>query len=109
MFTKMFSSIQKRHIPHRLRLAFGVHHDPMPVVKHDGLVVGMTDAALNVDARVPSHRAPAPPRCFWIASQNPLILHLGDPARMARADVNSFATRSVAELSPMRLASILTR
>src|SRR5262249_47460008 len=101
-------SIQERHISHRLRLALGVHQDPMPAMKRDRGMVGVTNAALDVNARIPLHRPPTPALCLRIARQDHFVLRVGDAVRVPRADVDRFAARSIAELGPMRLAAIST-
>src|SRR4051812_46526900 len=55
------SSIEEGHVAHRLRFTLRVHQDLMPAVQGDGCVVGVPDAALDVDAGVPPHGAPTPP------------------------------------------------
>src|SRR5205823_5136335 len=54
------SSIEEGHVLHRLRLPFRVHQNLMPAVQGDGGVVGVPDAAPDVHAGVPPHRAPPP-------------------------------------------------
>src|SRR2546426_822268 len=49
------SSIEEGHVPHRLGLSLRVQQDLMPAVQGDRGVVGVADAALDVDAGVPPH------------------------------------------------------
>src|SRR5206468_3052469 len=74
----------------------------------DRRVVGVTDAALDEDAGVATHRAPAPTSRLRVAGQDRLVLRPRDTVRMARADVDRFAARAVAELGPVRLAAVAT-
>jgi hypothetical protein len=53
-------SIEERHVPHGPGLILGVHVDSVPTVKLDGLVIGMTNSAANVDLGIPAHRLPTP-------------------------------------------------
>src|SRR5260370_40569632 len=82
------ASVEEGHVPHGLRLALGVHHDPVPPVQDDRGVVGVTAPALDVDARIPPHRAPAPALRLRAASQDALVLRLGDAVGVAGADVD---------------------
>ena len=66
------SSIEKGHVLHRLRLPFGVHHDPVPAVQRDRGVVGVPDAAPDVDAGIPPHGAPAPALRLRVAGHDAL-------------------------------------
>ena len=52
-------SVEKRNMPHCRRLVFGVHHDTVPSIQQDRLMVRVRDAALHIDDRVPLHDAEA--------------------------------------------------
>src|SRR5438876_1197044 len=54
------SSVEEGHVPHGPGLPLGVHDDLVPAVERDGGVVGVPDPALDVDAGVAAHSAPAP-------------------------------------------------
>src|SRR5262249_29640933 len=69
-------------------------------------MVSVTNAALDVNAWIPTHGPPAPTLRLRAAGQDHLVLSLGDAVRVAGADVDRFATGAVAELSPMWLAAI---
>src|SRR5207249_11321999 len=84
----------------------GVHHDLVPAVQGDRGVVGVPDTALDVDAGVAPHGAPAPALRLRVAGQDALVLRRGDAVGVAGADVDRLAARAVAELGPMRLAAV---
>ncbi len=69
-------------------------------------MVGVPDAAPDVDAWIATHRSPAPALRLRAAGQDRLVLRFGDAVRVAGADVNRLAARPIAELGPMRLAAI---
>src|SRR6516162_6962723 len=87
------SSIEEGHVAHGLRLAFGVHHDLMPAAQDDRCVVWVANAALDVNAGIPPHRAPAPALRLRVATQNDLVLSFGDTVGVTRADINRLAAR----------------
>jgi hypothetical protein len=64
------SSIQEGHVLHRLRLTFRVHQDLMPSIQRDRGMVGVTDATLDTNAGIPTHRAPAPSLRLQAAGQD---------------------------------------
>lgn len=105
-FRTVPSSIQEGHVPHGLRLTFGVHQDPVPAVQGDRGVVGVPNPATDVDPRMPLHRPPAPALCLRVAGQDALVLRLGDAVMVAGADVDRLASRPVAEFCPMGLAAV---
>src|SRR5690348_7847409 len=78
----------------------------MPAVQSDGGVVGVADAVLDVDAGVTTHDAPAPALRLRTAGQDALVLSLGHAVGVPGADIDRLAARAVAELGPMRLASV---
>ena len=53
---------QSRTATFRIALAscLGVHQNPVPAVQHDGFVVGVTDTAADIHARVAPYWPPAP-------------------------------------------------
>ena len=99
-------SIEERHILHGLRLPLRVHHDSVPAVQSDRRMIGVPNAALDVHARIPTHRAPTPSLRLRVACQDLLVFLLGDPVRVTRADVDRLAARPVAELGPMWLTAV---
>src|SRR5438270_12076758 len=52
--------VQKHHVTHGLALVFGVHEHPVPHMQADRLVIGMTNASLDVGFRVTNHASPLP-------------------------------------------------
>lgn len=69
-------------------------------------MVGVTDAALDVDTRIAPHRAPAPALRLRASGQDALVLRLGHAVRVPRADVDRFAASAEAELGPMWLPAV---
>src|SRR6266851_2134235 len=100
-------SVEEGHVLHRLRLSLRVHQDPVPTVQGDGGVVGVPDAATDVDAGIAPHGAPAPALRLRTPGQDALVLRLGDAVRVPGADVDRLAARPVAKFSPMRLAAVV--
>src|SRR5947209_4152489 len=103
---RAWASVQKRHVLHRLRLPLRVHVKPVPAVQGYGGVVGVSDATLDVDAGVAPHGAPTPALRFRAAGQDVLVLRLGDAVGVPGANVDRLSTRPVAEIDPMRLATV---
>jgi len=101
-----WESIQEGHVPHGPGLALGVHQNPVPTMQGNGGVVGVPDAALDVDVGVAPHSAPTPTLRLRAAGHDLPVLRLRDAVGVAGADVDRLATRAVAELGPMRLAAV---
>src|SRR6516162_9716675 len=69
-YCHLHASIQESHISHGLRLPLGVHHDPVPAMQGNRGMVGVPNAAPNVNAGVTPHDAPTPALRLWVAGQD---------------------------------------
>jgi hypothetical protein len=72
----------------------------------DSGVVGMTNAALHVHAGVTPHWSPLPQLRLGVPGQNAVTLLLGETVWILRAYHDRLTAHAIAELSPMRFASI---
>jgi hypothetical protein len=63
-------SIQKCKVLYCFRLAFGIHHYPVPAAQSDRRIVGVSDAPFDVDTWISQHRSPAPSLRTRIAAED---------------------------------------
>src|SRR5262249_48680611 len=103
---RVWASIQEGHVLHRLRPILRVHQNSMPAMQHDGLVVGVADAATNENAGISPHGSPAPALGLRVVGEHPLVGCLGHAGGVPRANIDRLTTGAVAKVSPMRLAAV---
>jgi hypothetical protein len=98
------SSVDKRHVPHGHRLSFGIHEDPVPVVQHNRLVIGMANLAAHQDLRVAPLNDPGQVTQIRLAADEALVLPRREAVRVLGADIDRFTSVANQFFDDMRLA-----
>lgn len=77
----------------------------MPTIQRDRGVVGVANAAFHEDRWISTHDGPTPCFRFGVTAQNRRVLPRENAFRMARANIDRFATHPIAEFGPVRLSA----
>ena len=81
----------------------------MPIRQRDRRVVGMTDSAFCVNARIPSQCLPTPLHSTWSVLQQLTVASFAHAVRVFWAHVNEFACHAEELFHDVRLARIATQ